>query len=87
MREVRGVLERPECTDHRSRDRLEELLTAETAGTLVDRRLTLALTAHGMLIVDGNKRAVAIHELAGADVVVPAFMIESAGGYPLLAMP
>lgn len=87
VREVRGILARPECTDGRSRDRLAELLAAEASGTLVDRRITLALTDAGTLIVDGNKRAAAIYELAGGDIVLPAFLIESAPGYPPLRMP
>lgn len=87
VREVRSILARAKCTDNLSRKRLDELLAAEAGGTLVDRRITLALTADGTLIVDGNKRAAAIHELADVDLVLPAFLIESAPGYPPLPLP
>lgn len=85
--EVRGVLRRRDCSDARSRRRLDELVAAERAGTLRDRRITLALTPAGPVIVDGNKRSVAIHEVAADDLVVPAFLIEAAGHQPLLRMP
>jgi hypothetical protein len=50
----------------------------------IDARSRLGLET---VIVDGNKRAAAIYELAGSDVVLSAFLIESAPGYPPLAMP
>jgi hypothetical protein len=85
--EVRGILERPDCTDARSRQRLTELLDAVQGGRLVDRRITLALTDGGTVIVDGNKRAAAIYELASDAVALPAFLIESAPGFRPLSLP
>lgn len=87
IREVREVLNRPDCGDGSSRARLDALIAAETAGTLVDRRITVALTTAGPVVIDGNKRAVAIYELAAAEVVVPAFLLEAARGHPTLALP
>jgi hypothetical protein len=87
VREVRGVLARPDCTDQRSRARLDALLEAEAAGRLIDRRITIALTTAGPIVVDGNKRAAAIYELAPADLALPIFLLESAPGYPPLPLP
>lgn len=85
--EVRAILNRPDCTDVRSRDRLESIIAAERARELHDRRITLARTTAGPIVVDGNKRAAALHELAPADVVVPAFLIESSRSRPPLGVP
>jgi hypothetical protein len=86
VREIREILNRPDCTDARSRARLDALIAAEASGTLADRRITIALTTAGPIIVDGNKRAAAIYELARFDVL-SAFLIESVPGSPLLAAP
>jgi hypothetical protein len=45
--EVRAILNRPDCTDVRSRDRLESIIAAERARELHDRRITLARTTTG----------------------------------------
>jgi hypothetical protein len=85
--EVRGILRRPDCSDTRSLERLESLIAAERSRQLRDRRLTIALTSAGPVVVDGNKRAAAIHELALPEIIVPAFLIESAPGRPTLGVP
>lgn len=87
VREARAIWTRPDCGDRRGRERLEDLVAAERAAGLCDRRITFALTTSGPVIVDGNKRAIAIHEVARAALVLSAFLIESAPGYPPLPMP
>ena len=87
VREVREALNRPDCGDGSSRARLDALIAAEASGELADRRITIAQTTAGPIVVDGNKRAAAIYELARVDVLVPAFLIAARPGYPPLAMP
>jgi hypothetical protein len=63
--------------------RLEGLVAAERDGRLVDRRITLAVTVGGTMVVDGNKRAVAIHNV-GRVAVVPIYLLKSPPGQPPL---
>jgi hypothetical protein len=85
--EASEVWHRPTCTDARGRARLDDIRAAEREGRLEDRRITVARTVVSDVVVDGNKRAIAIHEFAAADIVLPAYLVQSAPGYPTLPLP
>jgi hypothetical protein len=79
--EVQAVLARSECTDADTRSRLAALVGSVRAGRLADRTLTAARTAGGVVFVDGNKRAVAIHEAAGPTPTrLPIYLLEGTVG-------
>ena len=63
--------------------RLESLVVAEGDGSLVDRRITLAVTVGGTMVVDGNKRSVAIHQV-GRATKLPIYLLKAQPGQPPL---
>lgn len=87
IREAREVWDRVATDDRRGHRTLQGIIAAERAGMLTDRRVTVALTVAGPLVVDGNKRLIAIYETSPVDVVVPVSVIESAPSRPPFAVP
>lgn len=85
VRDVSPILHRPDCEAEPDRKVLDELIGAARGGTLHDRRITFALTSVGPMIVDGNKRAVAIYETAqqGAAFILPVYVLEPKPGVVL----
>ena len=63
--------------------RLEAIVVAERKGKLIDRRVTLAVTVGGTMVVDGNKRSIAIHKV-GSTVVLPIYLLKAPPGKPPL---
>ena len=63
--------------------RLEGLVAAERDGSLVDRRITIAVTVGGTMVVDGNKRSIAIHKV-GRVVALPIYLLKAPPGLPPL---
>ena len=60
--DVWHALGRLDCTALDDRAAVNDLIEAERAGRLVDRTITLLEERRSLMIVDGNKRAVAIYE-------------------------
>jgi len=81
VRDVRAVLERPDCTDVDSRTRLAGLIETARSGGLSDRTLTIALSDGGVVFVDGNKCAAAIYETARATPIrLPVYLLVGTAG-------
>ena len=74
--EVRYTLARSDSPDPVARRTIESLIDAERQGLLHDRTLTAMEMADGLMLVDGNKRAVAIYEASPApDLALDLFVI------------
>ena len=84
--EVHDAWTRAAAHDPVEYKKLLVLIEAERRGSLTDRLITVAQTKAGAVIIDGNKRAVAIYEVT-APAVLPVYLIESAPGWPILPMP
>lgn len=81
--EVYAVLHRSDCTDEKSRNRLDAIVAAERGGTLADRLITVLDSTLGPMVVDGNKRASAIYGSSAPNLSLPIFLLTSASGDPL----
>jgi hypothetical protein len=86
VKEAFGVWQRARALDPVKFARLESLVAAEGDGSLVDRRITLAVTLGGTMVVDGNKRSIAIHHV-GRTVVLPIYLLKAPPGQPPLQEP
>lgn len=78
--EVAAVLHRPDCADCPSRKSLEWLIERRGDGMFRDWQIVMLHSTLGAMVVDGNKRAAAIHETSAADVTVPAFILSRPSG-------
>jgi hypothetical protein len=74
VREAREVWRQAKC-DEAKFALLERYLEDERAGRLANRTITAVDTGAELVIVDGNKRAIAIYEASGAELELPVFVL------------